>query len=524
MNHHYRKLFFIIESKNLKFKIKQMRLVKFSVFYFTAILLLASCGKKERSTTTGWNYNDQKWGGFEKVEGYKGQITGPNLVPIEGGTFVMGLTQEDATYDWNAIPRRVTVSSFYMDETEVTNLDYREYLYWLRRVFGESYPEVYLKALPDTLVWREELAYNEPMVETYFRHPSFNDYPVVGVSWIQATQYCMWRTDRVNEMLLIEKGILNPNTEQQDEANFNTEAYLAGVYEESAINVRKGLKDFRNGGERQVSFEDGILLPSYRLPTEAEWEYAALSLQGKMASSQDELITDRRIYPWDGNSVRYQKRNKQQGMMLANFKRGGGDYMGMAGKLNDNAAGPAEVRSFIPNDFGLYNMAGNVNEWVADAYRPLTSLALRDVENHDLNPYRGGEFKTRVLDDEGKPTTDSLGRLKYRSVEDDEVADRENYKVGRPLDYLDGDQRSSAYYDYGNHTLVSDNARVYKGGSWSDRAYWLSPGTRRFKDADRSSRDIGFRCAMTRTGAPGGNDGSSGNSFKVKKQKQNRRY
>lgn len=177
-------------------------------------MLLASCGKKERSSTTGWKYNDTKWGGFEKLD-YEGQINGPNLVLIEGGTFNMGVTEEDVMRDWNNIPRRVTVSSFYMDETEVSNLDYREYLYWVDRVFGESYPEVYMSALPDTLVWREELSFNEPLVEAYFRHPSYDDYPVVGVSWMQANEYCKWRTDRVNEMMLIEKGILNPNSEQK---------------------------------------------------------------------------------------------------------------------------------------------------------------------------------------------------------------------------------------------------------------------------------------------------------------------
>src|SRR5690606_29740327 len=149
----------------------------------------------------GWKMNDQKWGGFEKLD-YEGQATGPNLVLVQGGTFVMGLTEQDVTYDWNNIPRRVTVSSFYMDEAEVTNHQYREYLYWLNRVFGESYPEVGKNALPDTLVWREELAFNEPFVETYFRHPSYDDYPVVGVNWLQANDFAAWRTDRVNNMIL----------------------------------------------------------------------------------------------------------------------------------------------------------------------------------------------------------------------------------------------------------------------------------------------------------------------------------
>lgn len=496
-------------------------LLKLSTLFLLPLLLLSACSSKERSSTTGWVYNDTKWGGFEKLD-YEGQATGPNLVLIEGGTFTMGLTEQDVTYDWNNVPRRVTVSSFYMDETEVANTDYREYLYWLSRVFGESYPEVWANALPDTLVWREELAFNEPFVETYFRHPAYDDYPVVGVTWLQANDYCQWRTDRVNEMILVERGILNINPEQKDEDNFNTEAYLVGQYQGD---VRKNLRDLRTDGERPVRFEDGILLPSYRLPTEAEWEYAALALLGNLTSEQDERISDRRLYPWDGNTVRYQKRNKYQGDILANFKRARGDYMGMAGNLNDNAHITSPVRSFLPNDFGLYHMAGNVSEWVMDLYRPLTSSTLSDGDNHELNSFRGNKFETKVLDENGAPVEkDSLGRLRYRYVEDDEAVDRENYKRGLVYNYLDGDKESEVLYEYGVSTLISDKARVIKGGSWADRAYWLSPGARRFKEEDKADRTIGFRCAMTRTGGPEGNEQAGGNSFNVKSQKVKRRY
>ena len=159
-------------------------------------LIFTSCGKKggDSSSATGWKYNDPQWGGFEKKD-YEGQIDGPNLVLVEGGTFTMGRVSDEPSYEYNNVPRRVTVSSFYMDETEVSNINYREYLHWLRNRYV-SYPEVYRKALPDTLVWRDELAFNEPLVETYFRHPSYDEYPVVGVNWLQANEYCKWRSSR----------------------------------------------------------------------------------------------------------------------------------------------------------------------------------------------------------------------------------------------------------------------------------------------------------------------------------------
>lgn len=492
------------------------------------VLIFGACSKKEnRSSTTGWKYNDPEWGGFEKPIEYQGQETGPNLVFIEGGTFNMGQTEEDVMKDYRGFPRRVTVSSFYMDESEVSNVAYLEYLFWLNRVH-KAMPQLYRKALPDTLVWLEELSYNEPFVETYLRHPAYFDYPVVGVTWLQAQEFCKWRTDRVNEMILIEDGkIQAADIEgQQGAKNFNTDAYLAGVYTANPGDNPK--TNLSTGEERAVKFEDGIVLPDYRLPSEAEWEYAALALIGNQSYVRDERITDRRLYPWNGTSMRYPQHGNYQGMMMANFKRGRGDYMGMAGALNDNAHITAPVVSYVPNDYGLYNMAGNVNEWVQDVYRPLTSTTLSDVETQDLNPMRGNVFMEVSMDADGKPEmeSDSIapGRLKYKELDADEIANRRNFQLSNVINYMDGDKQSEAVYDYEKHSLVSDKTRVYKGGGWNDRAYWLSPGARRFLEEDKSSAYIGFRCAMTRVGSPRGNFDKGGNQFNTGKKRTKRRY
>ncbi|WP_199851665.1 SUMF1/EgtB/PvdO family nonheme iron enzyme [Brumimicrobium mesophilum] len=652
---------------------------------FSAIAIVSSCAR-ETSNTTGWDYNNPEMGGFQKVP-FVDQETGPGLVLVQGGTFTMGRVEDDVMYDWNNRPRRLTVSSFYMDQTEVSNFHWLEYMYWLDRAYSGTYPMVYKNALPDTLVWRSELGFNEKYVDYYFRHPAYRDYPVVGVSWLQANDYAKWRTDRVNEYILIREGILNFNVDQTDETTFNTEAYLNGKGDE---NVRRNLTDLnpsnitgKDLGERSVGMSDGILLPRYRLPTEAEWEFAYYGLIGNMSSEDGEVISSRRIYPWDGHYVR-QDNEEFQGEMRANFMRGRGDYMGVAGNLNDGADVTAPVDNYWPNDNGLYNMAGNVAEWVLDVYRPLSS---EDVD--DFRPFRGNVFQTKVLNSEGvvdeknfqveydvhgmkeylneferirfqrvsaekhDPDDDVIrkgimkdnesanpvargyapdpyyisqnsekdveelrilkkinqvldkaieyknkkldmeasmyvqenlfegifvdefregdmggeyayeiisvlrngfsdymvetpGKLKYRDVTEEENIGRLNYRRADYIDYLDGDIESSIHYDntkrkndinqarrdpdlvmYQNKyeefdlqggdiqpggddrtawptSLVSNKSRVYKGGSWKDRAYWMVGGNRRYLDEDQATDYIGFRCAMDRIGSPRG--------------------
>jgi formylglycine-generating enzyme len=480
---------------------------------FTALVLLAmlsSC-KKEASPTTGWNYNDAKNGGFE-VAPYEEQATGPGLVFIEGGTFVMGAMEEDVMKDWNNNPRRVSVASFYMDECEISNLDYREYLYWLERVFiPQDLKVVYDNAVPDENVWRDRLGYNEPDVEYYFRHPAFNTYPVVGVNWLQATNYAAWRTDRVNEKILADRGYVEYAETPTAEGYFNTDAYL--TYETYEAEGEKRLRYISSGEYRNVKMEDGILLPKYRLPTEAEWEYAALGLIG---NTMNERVLERKVYPWNGQQLRTEDK-KYYGDMMTNIRRGRGDLMGVASALNDAGFKTKDVRSDWPNDYGLYQMAGNVAEWVMDVYRQASHDDVAEV-----NPFRGNYFETKKLLEDGTVAErDSVGKIPMVPVSDFKNDRRRNYRAADNKNYLDGDWQSlhdmdswksattnteatdQMYRKLSDNyafSLVSDHARVYKGGSWRDIPYWSSPGSRRYLDEDEAADYIGFRCAMARVG------------------------
>ena len=549
----------------------------FTLTLFTVpLLILIGCSSnssiKKVSSATGWKIGEE--GGFDyKGKDYKDQIQGPNLILIHGGTYTKGRVQDDVMKDWNNAPTRMQVRSFYMDETEVTNLMYIEYLNWLKRVFvqEDGTNPIYISALPDTLVWRNQLGFYDDMVNNYLRHPAFRTHPVVGVSWQQASNFAKWRTDRVNEIILEEKGWIAKGARTSNDirgiTNFNTETYLKRpdeVYGKkyNADNVKQVESDTQDetqlfvGKSAQIkikgegnepddikvtnaSVEYGIVLPEYRLPTESEWEYAALGLAGIREYNS---YQGKKKYPWSGDTSRVTQ-NRNAGDQLANFKQGRGDYSGVAGWSNDDAEITADVYQYPPNDFGLYGMAGNVSEWVADIYRPITNN-----EVSDMNYYRGNVFQQYAIDENGKVSVnqnvqmrDSLenpsGRKVYDqlpgSIEKKDIVPNSydidytsqeiinsNGLVSDNLAYADGDklyERQGATGEdvemYANPfdknrsdqekrlTLVSNTTRVIKGASWKDRAYWLDPAQRRYMPEFLGANYIGFRCAMSYLGS-----------------------
>lgn len=401
------------------------------------LLLLASCKPNPRKEGQKRNTQiGQEWA--IPMDQLSEKDAYPGLVYIEGGIAKVGIIE--GHYGMTGLDNRermIAVKPYYLDETEVTNIAYLEYLHYLKE---DGTDEEYELALPDTTVWRQDFAFNDPFVQYYLRHPAFREYPVVGVSWLQAQAYCTWRTEAVSGIIKDSAqkeggtGSVFQDVEVDEEGNIGTVSY-----------------------ETEMGDRSNVHIPDYRLPTESEWEYAALGRTGVIYHQ----IKRARKYPWDGTQLRNPFGKEEAGLFFANFKRGRGDYAGVHGnRWNDVKT--CNVYKYPPNDFGLYNMAGNVNEWVEDYYRMGEFEELEDVK------------EKLGLTEEDTTSEDSL-----KGVTEVEQEEEDTYY--------------SNVFDYGN----VDNNRVYKGGSWNDNPIWLSPSARRWWPEDSSMATLGFRCAMT---------------------------
>ncbi len=435
-----------------RFKYMKMRNL-YNVLYAAACMsLLAGCGILGGKKNKGGSLpNDGQVHGIAPAGKYS-LPKPPGMVYVPQGTFHMGPSDEDPAYAFSARNRSVSISGFWMDATEITNNEYRQFVQWVRdsvvarkmgyvkagadgneyvdwakmktmkwsdpkvmeqlsstdiilppddRIFGKKevdptkiafHSEVFdlkeaakrenagkprsafivkkdVQIYPDTLTWIRDFAYsyNEPMTKRYFSHPSFGNYPVVGVNWKQANAFCEWRSHLLNSYLDSKK-----RTQESD----------------------------------------------FRLPTEAQWEYAA---RGGRSQS---------MFPW-GN---YYLRNKK-GCLMANFKPGRGNYP------EDGGFYTVRADAYWPNDYGLYCMSGNVAEWTSSIY-----YEGRNNFQHDMNP-----------------------DVRWNAKDDDP-----------PL----------------------MKRKIIRGGSWKDVGYYLQTGTSTYEYQDTTKSYIGFRCVIDLPAAP----------------------
>ena len=426
-----------------------LNMMKNTLFITSAILatfLLSGCGKFGKSKGLP---DDGQLHGVAPTSKFSLKKP-PGMVYIPAGTFHMGPSDEDINYNFTARNKQVSISGFWMDATEITNNEYRQFTKWVtdsiaakllgyvkaggdgidyidwakaktinysdpaimekldamivtpdNRIYGKKefdalkivyHVEAFdfkeaakrenattarskfimkydIPVYPDSLVWVRDFAYayNEPMAKQYYSHPSFGNYPVVGVNWKQATAFCEWRTHLLNSKLL--------------EKNNATES-------------------------------------PFHLPSEAQWEYAARGGRSQVP------------FPWGGPYLRNKK-----GCLMANFKPGRGNY------AEDGGLYTVRADAYWPNDVGLYNMSGNVAEWT-NSYYYEGSYNFQ----HDLNP-----------------------EVRYNAKDQDPP---------------------------------SMKRKVVRGGSWKDVGFYLQVSTRAFEYQDTAKAYIGFRSVIDLPPAP----------------------
>jgi len=549
------------------------KLIKTSLISSTILLCLTSCfNKKDKhsgrySENVGFDFSLPENGGLSKLSTNQTQEVSSNMVLIEGGTFIMGQTQQNVMGGINNTPRAVHVQSFYMDDTEVTNKEYLIYLDWLKKVFppeNPKYKHIYEAAIPDQDVWKTPLGNDGGLSKNYLKHRAFENYPIVGVTWRQANDYCKWRTDRSTEKALTDEGVLkslytNDSITVEGRDHFDAEVFETdpkllfngdySIYSEYVTNP--DIEDNDESNSDETSDKKDIVLnidqhspsPSYRLPTEAEWEYAA---KADVENRYYNSVRGRKKYSWNGQNVRNSQSKYYD--LHSNFKQSKGNYSGIAGWSSDYGDITTPVGSYPANAFGLYDMSGNVAEWVFDIYRQEM-----DTDVNDFNYVRGNIFTKTKLDANGKVMIASHEDIVYDTLPNGKIVPRllpgqiikenitsndaylkPNYSRADNRNYSDGDLASSRDYleddperqkkmynapiisapvineetgelEYiydkkTRTTLVTDYSRVYKGGSWKDREYWLDPSQRRFLEEYMSTDYIGFRCVVTKMG------------------------
>jgi len=390
------------------------------------VILLSSCGSEEKGQLVGVQERPS-WNGINPF----------GMVYVPSGTLTIGQSDQDIFNTYTQKPKAISISGFFLDDTEVTNNEYREMVHWVRDsvahdILGDYYEDDFGNEKID---WELELDYSmEELDEMYYQgdmrmsdserklDSRLYDYSYKWVDWKKAA----YSPEAIRSSLLNEETVsVYPDTLVwiRDFAYSYNEPFTRNYFWHPAFDdypvVGVNWKQARAFSHWRTHMWDsfkGAEEPNteeFRLPTETEWEWAARG--GR----------DIAPYPWGGYYIRNAK-----GCLLANFKPGRGNYP------EDGGFYTVKADAYFPNDYGLYNMSGNVAEWTETSYHPNAYQ-----HTHDMNP-----------------------DLKYDAKDDDPEA----YK-----------------------------RKVIRGGSWKDISYYCQTGTRNFEYQDTTKSYIGFRCALT---------------------------
>lgn len=406
------------------------------LFLFSATILLSSCGGGNRGQLVG-TQGREEW--------YQSDPYGMLFIP--SGSYTMGPSDQDVPYALTAQSRSVSVHAFYMDETEITNNEYRQFVDWVRdslahRLLGGEHL-LDEGEYGERINWKKKIKWDDeesietlnelylPESERFYRRKEFDtrkfNFEYYWVDLREAAQRSNREQGKTDRSVFIKKDILNvyPDTlcwihdyTYSYNDPMTTMYFWHPAYDDYPV-VGVSWKQARAFCIWRTQLLNSYLITNeetivqdFRLPTESEWEYAA---RGGL---------DLAPYPWGGPYTR-----NSRGCFLGNFKPMRGNYM------DDGGFYSVKATSYWPNDYGLYCMAGNVSEWTRDAFE-----ASSYNFTHDLN-----------------------------------------------MDYE---------YEAKDSDAPALKRKVIRGGSWKDIGYYLQTGTRSYEFQDTSKCYIGFRCVQ----------------------------
>jgi formylglycine-generating enzyme len=419
------------------------------------------------------------------------------------------LDSQAAPPDMIFIPGEGDMEPYYMSVIEEPNINYIIYLEWLHQVYGSTYPEICKNALPKNMEKSSLYVFNDPAIEAYMTHPAFSYYPVVGLTYEQIQNYLIWKSNMLNEYILINQKILKMDNEQRDQHSFNNEAHLLGQY---MGNVNRWLPDKITNTDRPVMFSDGIIMGSFRLPTEAEWE---------RASTFNKALDEKRYRkPFSSNAVnvplgenyytflwgktlngvynsKYLSHSYYKALpenftydLTSNLRKKGFNYQLKDDKIvNGYPSRLTTISDYDPNSFGIANMETGVKEMIFDAWEEQYDSTLKNtLKIFEKNKATKGLLTDNIINQPVEK--DSLGRMK--GIGKNKIArllGKDN--LCRPVFW------SFDYY-IASDSINTPIKRVIKGGTWKQ------PSKRNREPILENvySDEVGFRAVLPYFGIP----------------------